>query len=358
MEDMAQKYELEPIFDDGVRRTYLAEYVTMDCVVLDSTARTASLDDILHEGLYRLYPAIQEATNNTKFAPRVNRELQKLRKFCFNEENTIRPCDLARIDLAAKVASAFRSNDPGGERVAGHILAWTLSLTKRDHGGLQAISQWLHQNAKERPSDLMDQNASFEIDATTMPEVQQFHEILPLMSELAISNSVLSATTSISAKDNQKELFDWRDEQQVNNILYNEARKVKQAAKAAVVKEKNAIKKVKATKKKDDAAARKAKDKAKALKKKDADDEAKIKKKAKTARDKITAEKDKKRREREKKKRETEKAKKAKEKAKREKQKAANEKVQAAAQKKLALKNKTAGALGGDACPDEDSWMM
>lgn len=358
MEEMTQKYGIE-VFDDGVRRSHFAEYMTMDCVVLDGTARTASLDDILQQGLYRLYPAIQEVTNNTRFAPRVNVEMKKLRKFCFPDEGTIRPCDVARIDLAAKIAATFKSSNRSDELVAGHVLAWMLSLTKRDAGGQEAISQWLEDNAYARPSEFMEHDASFVVDTTTMPEVSQFLEILPMMSELAIGNQVLSATTSISAKDNQKEIFDWRDEQQVDNAEHQQARKAKQTAKAIVEKEKNAVKKVKIATKKDAEATKKRKARERAQKKKAVEKEAKDKKKVKDAKIK-TAAKDEKAKE--KLKREKEKEKREKEKAKDERQKIAKEKARVAAEKKiqreLAAKDQRIKALEELVCPQLDSWMM
>lgn len=290
MQAMTKNHGIE-FLDDGEPRKFSAEYVTMDCVVLDSTARTASFEEILEQGLYRLYPAIQEATNNTRFAPRVNVELKKLRKFCYPKFGTIRPCDYARIDLAAKLAATFKASIRSEERVSGHLLAWMLSLTKRDASGYKAISQWLGENTYARPSDSVEHDTGDTMDTSTMPEVSQFLEILPLMSNITIGNQVLSATTSISAKENQQEIFDWRDQQQLDNAEHQERRKAKQAATAAVAKEKRAVKKAKATKQKAAEAAKKSKVQERAQKKKATEKEAKEKRKAKMAKDRIAAEK-------------------------------------------------------------------
>lgn len=209
-DDMMKVCDIKKLERNGESRSYAAEYATMDCVMTGDSARTVSLYELALGGLYNLYPTIELANNTRRRGPRVNMELRQIRDYYFEQESTW-PCGTARIDAAAKLAARFKTNGGGGDKVAEHILAWLLSLQKRDAGGLAVISNWLKSNSSPRLRTTdHDSPVSITIDMATMPEFSQFYAIWPLMRNRAIADKVLSAESVIRPQAIEKEKAEWR----------------------------------------------------------------------------------------------------------------------------------------------------
>lgn len=197
-------------------RSYRAEYATLDYVNIGN-ARTASFEELMKGGLYKLYPTIKLA-NSVRRHPKVNMELNMIREMYFLKSPKAWKCDAASIEVAAKLAAMFKPNDRGDDRIAEHLLAWFLSLQKRDAAGLKVITGWLKLNSYPRMIvEDHDSDFALAIDDTTMPEVSQFHEIWQEMRNHAISDRFLSSQAKIRPQSIDDETKKWQAYKRVSD---------------------------------------------------------------------------------------------------------------------------------------------
>jgi hypothetical protein len=143
---------------DGTVR-FSAEYATLDSIVMKGESRTARFEDLLASGFYELFPAIQAANsmrgNSRRLSKGMNLELHLIKQLYFDEDLEW-PLSFAKISLAAKLASCFKSYDSGACQIPVHILAAFLSFQRRSFADEQMLKQWLAVSSKSasisRPS--------------------------------------------------------------------------------------------------------------------------------------------------------------------------------------------------------------
>ena len=165
VQDLIKKWGLE------LRNEYAGEYVSMSDVVLGQGSCYVSLETLIGNGLYDLYPELSEVNNRKRV--KWYSAVRDLRAYCFGREFALTKDE---IDVAARLAGCFTpcmNSARGHDGVMISLLASLLSLRKR-HGNDATLQTWLHtytgkQSAANYPGD---KAAEAEI-----PEVKNYYEL-------------------------------------------------------------------------------------------------------------------------------------------------------------------------------------
>ena len=133
----------------GQDMDYSDVYITADAVLSGPGSTFVSLDTLIDEGLYKLFPEFMVINKTTN--PGLETPVGRLRKFWFRstKDLTTRQISLA---LAAKLAGQFQPVRSGNTSslVPGHLFAWFLTLKNQDWRGTRFMN-WLARFTKPRP---------------------------------------------------------------------------------------------------------------------------------------------------------------------------------------------------------------
>ncbi|SMR50850.1 unnamed protein product [Zymoseptoria tritici ST99CH_1E4] len=205
---------------DGTPRG-LAEFVTMNSVVMKGDSRTASFDALISNGLYKLYPSIEHAAG-MRSGSGFNLELRLLQQLYYDPG---RKWSLSRtkIALAAKIASAFVAKDASTCKVANQVLGFFLSLQTRDMDDQKALRAWSKTNTKPEVIDLTEASGIEIIDIThdskfdiSNPEMDTFRSTSAILKGRTILDSVLGMCTTVPEREIRAEVELWHKQREEN----------------------------------------------------------------------------------------------------------------------------------------------
>ncbi|KAK4569530.1 hypothetical protein LTR86_003293 [Recurvomyces mirabilis] len=131
---------------DGEKIDYAGEWVAIDThVLLGAGSSTASFDVLLDRGLYSLSPELGSQAERRNV--HLYSALKTLRAYCFGSGRNWRVVEM-EMAVALRLAAAFEGVGgqgmvPMGGVVEKHLVAWFLSMRKRDSSNMTALTSRL-----------------------------------------------------------------------------------------------------------------------------------------------------------------------------------------------------------------------
>ncbi|CAK4032023.1 Hypothetical predicted protein [Lecanosticta acicola] len=211
---------------DGSVREYSDVVVSMECVVPGKDSRTASLDALVANGLYKLYPPLQETVQRND--PRLALAMMDLRKYWFQAEL---PLTKDFITVAAKIAATFQPSSVQTGNIPTHILTYILAFAKRSVLDPE-LKNWLGMFAQEivlldidGEEEDEDGNSCLGAAFTCegLPDLQHYRELHVILADQHVHDNALQVEASIDLLEAKKEYERYKAWKRQDKIEYRAA---------------------------------------------------------------------------------------------------------------------------------------
>ena len=195
-------------WSDNSVREYEHEYAIMSTLVPGPGSFFVSLDTLIHDGFFQLYPEFQVA--NERSDPRLHLTVLDLRKYYFKE---VRPLTDEKTRLTIQLVSSFTSCTSGGtfqysDMSYKHLLAAILGLQKRSIN-----DPALHKLLTTSPGPLTgpdSQGCTSKSTVSNIDEFAQYNGLVQLLLNAGLRPSNVQSHLNVNSASVETEKGEWR----------------------------------------------------------------------------------------------------------------------------------------------------